>query len=63
MKLFKPYTFSWPQIGVFKLALLSIGVLVGVHWHDFFQDKLALIAIVAIVASLYVIYVALNKAK
>lgn len=61
MDLFKDYTFSWKQIGIFKLALLSIGVIIGAIWHEFFVEHMTLVAIVAVVASLYIMSVSLKQ--
>jgi hypothetical protein len=61
MNLFKNYTFSWKQIGVFKLALLSIGVIIGTTWHQFFSEHMTLVAIVAVVATLYIMSVSLKQ--
>ena len=38
MNIFKSYTFDWKQIGVFKLALLSIGAIGGAYFADFVKD-------------------------
>jgi hypothetical protein len=34
---FKSYIFTWWQIGIFKLALLAIGIAIGSYWHIFFR--------------------------
>ncbi len=56
MNLFKNYTYSWQQIGIFKLAMLSIGILIGAHFPTLVMDNLMLVALVAIVASGYTMY-------
>lgn len=61
MNLFKNYTFTWKQIGVFKLALLSIGVIIGSVWHEFFSANMAIVVIVAIITTVYIIYVSLKQ--
>jgi len=61
MNLFKNYTFSWKQIGVFKLALLSIGVIIGSIWHEFFSENITIVVIVAFVATLYIMSVSLKQ--
>ncbi len=61
MKVFKNYTFSWQQIGVFKVSLLSIGVIIGAYWHEFFSANMTLVAIVAVMATSYVMYVSLKQ--
>lgn len=59
--MFKSYTYTWWQIGIFKLALLAIGVLVGAYWHDFFRDNQVIFIAIAVVASVYIVYVSLRK--
>lgn len=57
MKIFKNYTYTWQQIGVFKLALLSIGVIGGVQFSEFFTKNLTLVIVVALTSSAYLMYV------
>jgi hypothetical protein len=61
MNLFKNYTFSWKQIGVFKLALLSIGVIIGSIWNEFFSANMTLVVIVAVITTAYIMYVSLKQ--
>ena len=61
MKLFKAYTFSWWQMGVFKLALLAIGAAIGAYWHEFFGANLTALIIIAAIATVYTMYVALKQ--
>ncbi len=61
MTLFKNYTFSWKQLGVFKLALLSIGAIIGALWHEFFSANMTLLVIIAIVATAYTMYISLKQ--
>jgi putative Mn2+ efflux pump MntP len=61
MNLFKNYTFTWKQIGIFKLALLSIGVIIGSVWYQFFGDNIAIVVIVAIISTGYIMYVSLKQ--
>lgn len=61
MNLFKDYTFSWKQIGIFKLSLLSIGTIIGSYWHEFFNANMTLVIIVAIVATAYIVYVSMKQ--
>ena len=60
MKIFKSYTYTWWQIGIFKLALLAIGVLIGAYWHDFFRANQVILAAIAVIASAYIMYVSLK---
>ena len=61
MKLFKAYTFKWWQIGIFKLALLAIGIAIGAYWHDFFGANLTALIIIAVIAGAYTMYVSLKQ--
>jgi len=61
MKLFHNYTFSWQQIGVFKASLLSIGVIAGTYWHDFFSANMTLVAGVAVITTAYIMYVSVKQ--
>jgi hypothetical protein len=61
MKIFKSYSLTWKQIGIFKIALLSIGIILGVYWQDFFNNYLSLLFVIAIFASAYVMYVSLKQ--
>ncbi len=59
--LFKSYTFTWYEVGVFKLALLSIGVLIGARAAAFVLQFETMIAVVAVLATGYSLYVALRQ--
>lgn len=61
MTLFKSYTFTWWQLGIFKLALLAFGVAAGAYWHEFFAAYLGALLFVAIAAALYTWYIALSQ--
>ncbi len=63
MNLFKSYTFTWWQIGILKLALLSLGAVIGAYWHDFFGANLTAFIIIAIIASIIIMFIALKQAK
>ena len=61
MKLFRSYTFTWWQIGVFKLALLALGAAAGAYWHEFFGANLTTLIIIAAIATAYTMYLALKQ--
>ena len=64
MKLFKwRYTLTWWQVGIFKLALLAIGIIIGSYWHEFFSANLAIVAIIAIVTTMYIVYAMARKSE
>jgi hypothetical protein len=58
---FKSYTFTWWQIGIFKLALLAIGVAIGAYWSAFFKNYLALLIIIGVISSAYIIFISLRQ--
>jgi hypothetical protein len=60
MNPFKLYTFTWWQIGVFKLALLAIGVAIGSYWHELFAGSLILLVAIAVLGSAYIALVTLK---
>jgi hypothetical protein len=59
--MFKSYTYTWWQMGIFKVALLAIGVLIGSYWSEFWNGLSTLLAIVAVITSVYVMYVSLKQ--
>lgn len=59
--LFKNYTFTWKQIGVFKLALLSIGAIIGSVWHEFLNTNMVTLVIIAIMSTIYTLYISLKQ--
>lgn len=61
MKLFRSYTFTWPQVSVFKISLVSLGIAIGSHWGSFFADYTWLFLGLAIVAGIYVTFAAFKK--
>lgn len=58
---FKSYIFTWWQIGIFKLALLSIGIAIGAYWYKFFGAHLTALIIIAVIASLYIMVTSLKQ--
>ena len=61
MKIFKSYTLTWWQMGIFKLALLAAGAALGAIGHGFFQSNLMALVVIAVVASVYIAYVTLRQ--
>jgi hypothetical protein len=60
---FKSYTFTWWQIGIFKLALLTIGIAIGSYWSEFFKNYLVPLIIIAVIASLYIMVISFKQLK
>jgi len=61
MNIFKNYTFSWKQIGILKLALLSIGVIIGSNWHEFFSENMTIVVVIAVITTAYIMYMSLKQ--
>lgn len=61
MIFFKKYTYEWWQIGIFKLALLAIGIMIGAHWYEFWNGYVTTLIVVAAIASVYIAYVSLKQ--
>lgn len=57
MNLFSNSTFTWWQIGLFKLSTVTFGVAVGAYWPDLFAEYITTLLVVAVVSGVYVAYV------
>jgi hypothetical protein len=55
--LFRPITLTWWQVGLFKLSLLSLGVVVGSTWPELFVGWRDVLFVVFIVPAFYITYV------
>lgn len=63
MNLFHSYKFSWKQLAAFKIALISIGMIIGAYIADLVKSYIWLIGIVAAVSSIYIVFIALKQNK
>jgi hypothetical protein len=61
MKIFKKYTYSWWQIGIFKLSLLCFGVTIGAYWQYVFLPYLPIILGGGVVLGFYVMAISLRQ--
>jgi hypothetical protein len=57
MNLFKTFSLTWWQAGVFKVGLLSVGVMIGTYCHDIFAGYLLPILVIAVVSLAYVTFI------
>ena len=62
-KLFGSYTYTWWQMGVFKLSLLAIGMIAGAYLASFVMESLLVFLAIAVLASGYIIGASLRGAN
>jgi hypothetical protein len=56
MNLLKTFTLKWYQNAIFKIGMLSLGIVIGTYWHDFFGGYISFLMVVAAVSLTYVTY-------
>lgn len=61
MKILKNYTFTWWQMGVFKLCLLSIGIAIGAYWQEFFSSYVTILFVFGLILGLYIGFVGFKE--
>lgn len=61
MKIFKSYTFAWWQMGVFKLALLAIGIAIGATWSQAFLPYTIALVVIGVVLGMYLVVISFKK--
>lgn len=54
MKIFKPTTLTWYEIGALKWAVFLIGIAFGAHWSSVFITYTVHFLIIGLLLSLYV---------
>ncbi len=54
MTIFKTASYTWWQIGLFKLSLLCIGIAIGAYWPAVFLPYLGILLITGIVLGIYI---------
>jgi len=37
INILKSITLTWWQVGIFKVAAISLGISIGAYWADFFE--------------------------
>ena len=57
MTLFNPITFTWWQVSILKLSLLSLGVVVGATWPGVFGGWREVLVVLFVVPAFYLTYV------
>jgi hypothetical protein len=54
MNPFKSFTLTWWQAGLFKMSLISLGIIMGANFQIFFLKWIVLVTIVFVLGALYV---------
>jgi hypothetical protein len=57
------FKLKWWQLFIYELAVLSLGVFIGVQWKNFFSDYLHLLLFIFIVSSICVVYFLVNQVE
>jgi hypothetical protein len=57
MNIFKDFTLKWWQAGIFKLAMLSLGIIIGWAWPELFKVWTPLLFLLFLISVGYVTYV------
>ena len=50
VNLFKTFTLTWWQAGIFKVGMLALGIVIGAYWQEIFGGYLPLLIIMAAVS-------------
>jgi len=61
MNIFKSYTYTWWQVGILKLALVTVGIFIGSYWPGVWIKLMTPVALIAILASAYTVYISLKQ--
>jgi hypothetical protein len=54
MNIFKSFTLKWWQVVLFKLSLISFGIILGVYFQAFFLQWIVFVTILFVLAGLYI---------
>jgi hypothetical protein len=57
MNIFKDFRLKWWQAGIFKAALLSLGIIIGSTWPELFKGWTSFLFLLFIISVSYVTYV------
>jgi hypothetical protein len=55
MNIRKSFTLRWWQVGIFKLCLLSLGIIVGAYWSELFLSWVPLLSVVFVLSDVYLV--------
>ena len=57
MNIFKTFTLKWWQAGLFKVMLISLGILIGAAWPDVFNAWRMLLLALFVMPTIYITWV------
>jgi hypothetical protein len=55
-KLFREYTFTWQEVSIFKISLVSFGISVGAIWHSFWLEYIYIMLLITLLTGVYISY-------
>ena len=61
MNFFKPFALKWWQGGLFKIAMVSLGIAIGATWPDLFSGWRPALLIVFVLFSIYLFWIWLKQ--
>ena len=61
MNPFHSYTFTWWQVGLFKISLIALGIALGATWSESFADWLPFLWALFLVPGLYIWWVGFRQ--
>lgn len=61
MNIFKNYTFTWWQAGIFKISVVCIGVAIGANWPNVFAPYTTALIVIAVVLGIYIAAISFKK--
>ena len=61
MNIFRNYTLTWWQVGLLKLALLSLGIAIGSYCQATFLPYVTALAVLGLVLGAYIAWVSFRR--
>lgn len=61
MAIFREYKYTWWQIGVFKLALLTLGIAIGAYWADVFAPYIGVLIVLGLALGIYIAVISFKE--
>lgn len=57
MNIFKPLTFKWWEVSLFKLSMVAFGIVIGAAWPGVFSPLIPYLLVLFAVPALYLTWV------